>query len=119
VADLLAQSGVPFRTAHKLVAGAADRSDDPSFADLDAACETVLGESLTAYVPREDIEEALDPAESVAMRDSRGGPAPDTVAAHLSRAVETLAEESEAVEVRREAIAAAARRLETEVERYV
>jgi argininosuccinate lyase len=119
VADLLAQSGVPFRTAHELVASAAERSDDPDFADLDAACEAVLGESLTAYVPREDVEDALDPAESVAMRDSRGGPAPETVADHLDRAAATLAEETDAVEARQEAVAAAARQLETEVERYV
>jgi argininosuccinate lyase len=119
VADLLAQSGVPFRTAHELVAGAAERSDDPGFDELDAACEDVLGDSLTAFVPREDIEAALDPAESVAMRDSRGGPAPETVAAHLDRAAATLADDEGAVEANREAVTAAAERLEREVERYV
>jgi argininosuccinate lyase len=119
VADLLAQSGVPFRTAHELVASAAERSDDPGFAELDAACEAILGESLTAYVPREDIEDALDPEESVAMRDSRGGPAPEAVADHLDRAAETLADDEEAVEATRETVAAAAERLEREVERYV
>jgi argininosuccinate lyase len=119
VADLLAQSGVPFRTAHELVASAAERSDDPGFAELDAASENVLGESLTAYVPREDIEDALDPAESVAMRDSRGGPAPETVSAHLDRAAEALADDEAAVEAQREGVAAAAEQLEREVERYV
>ena len=119
VADLLAQSGVPFRTAHELVASAAERSDDPGFAELDAACEDVLGDSLTAYVPREDIDEALDPAASVAMRDSRGGPAPETVGAHLDRAAEALADDGSAVRANRAAIASAAEQLEAEVERYV
>jgi len=119
VADLLAQSGVPFRTAHELVASAAERSEDPGFAELDAASESVLGESLTAYVPREDVEETLDPAESVAMRDSRGGPATETVAAHLDRATDALETDREAVEANREATAAAADQLETEVDQYV
>jgi argininosuccinate lyase len=119
VADLLAQAGVPFRTAHELVAGAAEKSDDPGFDDLDAASEDVLGESLTAYVSREAIEDALDPEESVAMRDSRGGPAPDAVAAHLDRAGDTLAADRSAVADRRELIERAHETLQTEVERYV
>ena len=119
VADLLAQSGVPFRTAHELVASAAEQSDDPGFAELDAASEDVLGESLTAYVPREDIEDALDPAESVAMRDSRGGPAPETVAAHLDRAAATLSEDRDTVEERHSAIEDATATLQSEVDSYV
>ena len=119
VADLLAQSGVPFRTAHELVASAAERSGEPGFAELDAACEDVLGESLTASVPREDIEEALDPAESVAMRDSRGGPAPETVGEHLERATETLTADRGAVEGTRNDIENATEQLQAEVDDYV
>jgi argininosuccinate lyase len=119
VADLLAQAGVPFRTAHELVAAAADRSDDPGFAELDAASESILDASLSAYVPREEIEAALDPAESVAMRDSRGGPAPEAVSAHLDRVAESLADDHTAVERRREAIDAAKTRRQSEVADYV
>jgi argininosuccinate lyase len=136
VADLLAQAGVPFRTAHEVVARAVQRtadgasgeqpraaaaadSENPGFAELDAASEAVLGESLTEYVPREGAEAALDPAESVAMRDSRGGPAPEAVADHLDRADETLTADRSAVADRREAVVTAADTLETEVDRYV
>jgi argininosuccinate lyase len=70
-------------------------------------------------VPREEAEAALDPAESVAMRDSRGGPAPEAVADHLDRADETLTADRSAVADRREAVVTAADTLETEVDRYV
>ncbi|WP_302082083.1 argininosuccinate lyase [Salinibaculum rarum] len=119
VADLLAQSGVPFRTAHELVASAAEQSDDPGFAELDAASEAVLGESLTAHVPKAEIENALDPSESVAMRDSRGGPAPDAVGQHLDRARETLATDRDAVDERHSAVDDAAATLQSEVDTYV
>jgi argininosuccinate lyase len=119
VADLLAESGVPFRTAHEVVARAAEADDDPAFADLDAASEAVLGESLTAHVDREAVERALDPAASVAARDSRGGPAPEAVRAHVDRAQEGLAADREAVGARREAVDSAERQLRTEVETYV
>ncbi len=74
VADLLAASGVPFRTAHEVVATAAESGADVDA--LDAAAEAVLGESLFAYVDREALTAALDPAESVASRDSTGGQPP-------------------------------------------
>jgi argininosuccinate lyase len=119
VADLLAQAGVPFRTAHEVVARAAEGSDDPDVADLDAASEAVLGESLTGYVDRGAVEAALDPAESVAMRDSRGGPAPDAAAAHLDRARETLTADREAVAAKQAALSNAADQLEEEVNTYV
>ncbi len=119
VADLLAQAGVPFRTAHEVVAHAAEQSEDPGFAELDAASEAVLGESLTAYVDREAVEEALDPAESVAMRDSRGGPAPETVTDHLERATATVDTDREAAEAKREALTEAGEQLHAEVETYV
>jgi argininosuccinate lyase len=119
VADLLAASGVPFRTAHEVVARASEAGDDPDVADIDAAGEAVLGEPVTARVDRERLVRALDPAGSVASRDSRGGPAPGAVADHLDRAREQLAADREALASRREAVETAAARLAAEVERYV
>jgi argininosuccinate lyase len=123
VADLLAMAGVPFRTAHEVVAEAAAGMDDgaaaPAFETLDAAAQSVLGESLSAYVDREAVESALDPVESVADRDSRGGPAPDAVAESIDAAAATLAEDGAALTDRRDALAAADRRLDAEVETYV
>jgi len=122
VADLLAMAGVPFRTAHEVVAEAAAGleadEDAPDYEALSAVAEDVLGDPLSAYVDREALEAALDPAESVAMRDSRGGPAPDAVDAQVSTAEDALAVDDEALDDRRRAVDRARERRRTEVERY-
>jgi len=122
VADLLAQSGVPFRTAHEVVARAAEGmgpgESAPGVDALDAAGEAVMGESVTARVDPEALAEALDPAANVAMRDSRGGPAPEAVGAHLERARDGLTADREAVRQRRERVEAAGEQLRAEVAAY-
>ncbi|MFB6308275.1 MAG: argininosuccinate lyase [Haloarculaceae archaeon] len=120
VADLLAMAGVPFRSAHEVVARAAADldADAPDYETLDRAAEAVLDESLDAYVDRAAIERALDPAESVAMRDSRGGPAPAAVADELERADERAADHREALATRRSALETAHETLHREVETY-
>jgi len=119
VADLLARSGVPFRTAHEVVAHAGELADDPDFDVLDDAAQEVLEEPLATYVDREEIEQALDPAESVAMRDSRGGPAPDAVEGHLDRVTDHLAADRDQLQSRREAVDTAADQFRSEVADYV
>ncbi|WP_178915773.1 argininosuccinate lyase [Natronomonas gomsonensis] len=117
VADLLAMAGVPFRTAHEMVALAAESGSD--YAALDAAAQDVLGEPLEARVDRDAVEAALDPEESVASRDSFGGPAPEAVSGALDRAVTAVEVDNEALEARREAVAEAAERRREEVNRRV
>jgi argininosuccinate lyase len=122
VADLLAASGIPFRTAHELVALAAESVEAGGAADyaaLDAAAREVLGAPLETHVDGEAVERALSPAESVASRDSFGGPAPEVVADALGRAFEVHAADADALAVRREDLASAADRLDREVSRYV
>jgi argininosuccinate lyase len=120
VADLLAMAGVPFRTAHELVAHASETAEDtPDYEALDAAAQAVLDAPLAEYVERSAVEAALDPAESVAMRDSRGGPAPEAVTAQLSAATDSLAADEATLATRREAVESARDRLQTEVGRYV
>jgi argininosuccinate lyase len=118
VADLLARSGVPFRTAHEVVAVAGE-AETPDAAALAAAAHEVLGESLWDHVDREAVERVLDPRESVGTRDSRGGPAPDAVAAHLDRARDGLAGDRTTVDQRRAAVDDACERLDREVSRFV
>jgi argininosuccinate lyase len=113
VADLLAMGGVPFRTAHEVVARAADAGGDR--AALEAAADELLERSLEAYVDDDALEAALDPRESVAMRDSRGGPAPEAVGRYLERARDRLATDRDTLTTRRERVAAASDRLEREV----
>ncbi|WP_436908803.1 argininosuccinate lyase [Halosimplex marinum] len=123
VADRLAMAGVPFRTAHEVVATVAEDLDPgqntPEIADLEAAAEGILGEPLTAYVDRETLEATLDPVESVAMRDSPGGPAPGAVATQIEEAHERLSSDEAAVADRRAAVTDALDDLESEVAAYV
>jgi len=123
VADLLAMGGMPFRTAHEIVAEAAEQiepgQDAPDYETLDAVSQDVLGESIDAYVDREAVEDALDPAESVAMRNSRGGPAPEAVAEALDTAQTQLDADGEGLAKRQDALAAAAAELDSEVDTYV
>jgi argininosuccinate lyase len=120
VADLLARSGLPFRTAHEVIARASELADkpDPDPETVDTAMRSVLGEPVEAYLDRATLEEVLDPRESVGTRDSRGGPAPAAVESHLERARERVATDRQAVTKRRGALADASERLETEVEGY-
>ncbi|MDS0296024.1 argininosuccinate lyase [Halogeometricum luteum] len=118
VADALAMAGLPFRTAHEVVAAAAERggAETPDLATLDASAEDVLDASLFDYVSRSDVEQALDPVASVKSRDSAGGPAPAAVAAQLDEASADLASHREALADRREALDSASERLAADVE---
>ncbi|ELZ30865.1 argininosuccinate lyase [Halogeometricum pallidum JCM 14848] len=118
VADALAMAGLPFRTAHEVVAAAAERGGDgtPDLATLDASAEDVLDASLFEYVSRSDVEQALDPVASVESRDSAGGPAPAAVAAQLDEASTDLDSHREALAERREALDSASERLAADVE---
>ena len=123
IADLLAMAGLPFRTAHEIVALAAEDADseavDVSATVLDSATQEVLDESLFDYVDEAAVESALDPVQSVASRDSQGGPAPGAVEATTAGARETLATDSDALADRQSALAAAEGMLAEEVDGYV
>jgi argininosuccinate lyase len=118
VADRLAQSGIPFRTAHEVVARAGELAADPGVDELDEAAREVLGEPLAAVVDPGAIEAVLDPVANVAMRDSRGGPAPDAVETHLDRARDDLAGHREALGDRRQRVETAQQRLDEVVTTY-
>ena len=122
VADLLAQAGVPFRTAHEVVARAGSDSENgatPTVGALEAAAQAVLDEPLSAVLDRTELERALDPAGSVAMRDSRGGPAPTAVSAHLEQAGRVLDDHREALVARHEQLEDAHQKRQTAVDSYV
>ena len=115
VADALALAGVPFRTAHEVVARAGTADAEA----LDEAARAVLDESLFARVDRAVVERALDPAESVRARDSHGGPAPEAVRGALDRADTALTADREAVADRRDRGDRAAAELAEVVDGYV
>ena len=117
VADLLAANGVPFRTAHEIVAVAAENGAD--YAAVDAAADDVLADDLETYVDVGAIEAALDPVESVASRDSTGGPAPDAVESQLEAATEALEVDTAAVDQLTSELEEAHIALRAEVTSYV
>jgi argininosuccinate lyase len=119
VADLLAMAGLPFRTAHEVLARATERMDDGVTAHeaIEAAASEVLDEPLETHVDKAAVEAALDPVESVDSRDSVGGPAPAEVAAQLSDIKATIETDTKLLEARRRALADAEARLAEEVTR--
>ncbi len=123
IADLLAMSGVPFRTAHEIVATAAetvadDDTPEAAAAKVDEATRQVTGESLTTYVSHDSVVSALDPAASVASRDSAGGPAPEAVADEIATAETAIEADDAALADERASLAAATELLDAEVSSY-
>lgn len=132
VADLLAANGMPFRTAHTVVASGVERAveadidpQDPDdrrrlveiFAAItDDHAET--SEPLEAFVEPSQVEQILDPAESVAARDSTGGPAPSAMAAQHTEFEQTLESDRAAVADHYAALANAETILAQEVATY-
>ena len=114
VADLLAANGVPFRTAHEVIASAA-ASGTLTVASIATAASEHLGDPLDDFVDRTAVATALDPTASVASRDSVGGPAPDAVRPALEQARAVLAADREDHETRERRLATAAEDLAREV----
>ncbi|SDK39981.1 argininosuccinate lyase [Natronorubrum texcoconense] len=117
VADLLAANGLPFRTAHEMVAIAAANGGD--YDAIESAAREVLGEPLESFVDPAAVEAALDPVESVASRDSQGGPAPEAVADQLEAAREALSTDEETLAETSDSLEAAHEALREEVNGYV
>jgi len=115
VADRLAMAGLPFRTAHEIVAEAAAATEGTP--DVAAILAAVAEHDVEP--DEEALAAALSAAGSVEMRDSRGGPAPAAVADSRERAEERLAAHREAATTRRRRLDDATTRLATEVDRYV
>ncbi|MFP4529720.1 MAG: argininosuccinate lyase [Halodesulfurarchaeum sp.] len=131
IADELARSGLPFRTAHEIVATTAEALADAGELDsgapdpgvtLDALAEAtvaVTGDELDAFVDRATIETLLEPRESVAARDSRGGPAPARVEAAVESATRALETDRTELASLRAALADAETTRQEAVEQYV
>ncbi|PSQ38711.1 argininosuccinate lyase [Halobacteriales archaeon SW_10_66_29] len=109
----------PAETLQARAGELADDGGNPGVDAIDEACREVLGEPLDAVTDAAAVEAVLDPVENVAMRDSRGGPAPEAVETHLDRARENLAAHREAAGTRQTHLDDAAETLDAEVANYV
>jgi argininosuccinate lyase len=75
--SLVRKTGMPFRTAHKIVAMLAAQGRRPSMQDLDdAALQLAAPMPSRSGFGQHDLEEALDPRSNVGLRSATGGPAP-------------------------------------------
>ncbi len=110
--SLVRKTGMPFRTAHKIVGRIAATAMKPDLARLDAAAIDVAG-----FMPSErgftaeDLEKALDPRSNVALRANIGGPAPIEVARMIDDRKQRLQETEGLMAKRRARIGSALDRL--------
>lgn len=116
VAEHLAMNGVPFRSAHQIVATAAQEGAD--LAAIEAAVEQALGRPLSEIVDPTEVQRLLQPRYNVAARESFGGPAPTAVHSAIDRATEHLEEDVSTLSTAQSARADAAAALANEVEQY-
>ena len=119
IADRLAMSGLPFRTAHEIVATTATALEEAGELESGApdtavtiealaeATEAVTDAELSSFLTRETVETLLDPQASVAARDSRGGPAPSQVESALAETTRAIEADRLDAEKRQAAIDAA------------
>jgi len=78
IADSLVRiTGMPFRTAHRIVGRIAASGSRPGLAELDEIALEIAGYRASERGFSEaDLERALDPRSNVALRANTGGPAP-------------------------------------------
>ncbi len=131
VADRLAMAGLPFRTAHEIVAVAAESLSaeeagsegafgrEAALGAIEAAAQSVTDDELASLVDVESVREILHPAESVRARNSPGGPAPEVVDGALEDVAERIETDRAALTDRQAAIDDAATVLEAEVDARV
>jgi len=121
LADLLVRRwGLPFRSAHAVVARAVSTGNLSARGLMEAA--EALGEAeafARLGIDDEEIRRILDPRASVASRATTGGPAPGAVAEHLSRRKERLDHDRKALDGLRDRIAEAARQREELARRLI
>ena len=100
--SLVRTTGLPFRTAHKIVGKLASQKDKPTIQDLDAAAFEVakIRPSQLGF-SSQMLSSALDPRANVEVRSGIGGPAPlETKRMASNRLIKVAEELKETSEMR-------------------
>jgi argininosuccinate lyase len=116
LADSLVRiTGMPFRTAHRIVGRIAASGRRPGLAELDGIAREVAGFAASERgFCQADLERALDPKSNVALRANTGGPAPAETERMIKERLERIAAGEEQLSERRSRVERALEGLEAE-----
>jgi len=114
IADSLVRTtGMPFRTAHRIVGRIAASCSRPDLAELDSISLEFAGfKPSERGFSAEDLERALDPKSNVALRANTGGPAPSETARMIRERLERIATGEERLAEKRRRVDVALRELQ-------
>jgi argininosuccinate lyase len=103
LADSLVRiTGMPFRTAHRIVGRIAASGGRPSMAELDEIAQEIAGfRASERGFSETDLQRALDPRSNVALRANTGGPAPAETGRMIQERLERIAAGEERLAERR------------------
>jgi argininosuccinate lyase len=103
IADSLVRiTGMPFRTAHRIVGRIAASGSSPGMAELDEIALEMAGfRASERGFSEADLERALDPKSNVALRANTGGPAPAETERMIKNRLERIAAGEERLAERR------------------
>jgi argininosuccinate lyase len=103
LADSLVRiTGMPFRTAHRIVGRIAASGGRPGLAELDGIAYEIAGFAASDRgFSQADLERALDPKSNVALRANIGGPAPAETERMIKERLERIAAGEERLARRR------------------
>ena len=123
-AMLVAEKGLPWRTAHQIVGVLVRFSDERGIHPKDVTSE-LLDEAAMAYygetvgLSQESLEDALDPSKFVDRRVLYGGPAPEESRRRLPQYYTQLEADEEWIESADEQLQAAAYKLESAIDALI
>ena len=103
LADTLVRiTGMPFRTAHRIVGWIASGGCSPDMVELDFISQEIAGfRASERGFSETDLQRALDPRSNVALRANTGGPAPAETGRMIQERLERIAAGEERLAERR------------------
>ncbi len=118
---IVRETGVSFRTAHKIVSSLAERGvDKVTLKELNEVGRKVIGKKLSEFgLTEEKVKEAMNIALNIEKRDVKGGPAKKEVARMLRVRKMDLDKDEKSREAKEEIVRRSLEELEREVEKKI